>query len=101
MITFFAIFLSLNYLIDNSTYHLISNCIYLIQFFSHILTSFLNPGIPSRKNFLPNYVKENNINLNDENPNLEICRLCNIIIDKNDNVSHCEECDICIIGNIK
>lgn len=58
----------------------------------------MNPGIPSRKSYLPEYIKLNNIDLNKKNPDLQICRLCNIIVHKKEMVSHCEECDICCIG---
>jgi len=58
----------------------------------------INPGIPLRKNFLPEYIKKNRIDLNKKNPDFQICRLCNIIVHKNDNVSHCEECDLCCVG---
>lgn len=74
--------------------------IWMIQAISHLTTSLINPGIPSRHNYLPEYIKENKIDLNKKNPDLQICRLCNIIVHKYDNVSHCEECDLCIIGNI-
>ena len=88
----------MNYFIEEDLFHLISTIIWLIQFFSHLLTACINPGIPSRRNFLPEYIRENNINLNKKNPNLQICRLCNIVVDKKEDVSHCEECDVCIIG---
>jgi len=88
----------MNHFFENNTYHLISSIIWGVQFFSHLLTACINPGIPSRKNFLPEYIKENKINLNEKNPNLQICRLCNIVVNKNDDVSHCEECDVCVIG---
>ena len=88
----------MNYLIKEDLYFLISTIIWIIQFISHLLTACLNPGIPSRKNFLPEYIRENNINLNKKNLNLKICRLCNIVVNKKDDVSHCEECDVCVIG---
>ena len=88
----------MNHYIENDTYHYTSLIIWLIQFISHILTSTLNPGIPSRKNFLPIYVKKNNINLCEDNSKIQICRLCNIVVDTKDGVSHCDQCDLCIIG---
>jgi len=82
----------------SENYTFIALIIYMFQAFSHLLTALINPGIPSRKNYLPEYIKANNIDLNKKNPDLQICRLCNIIVHKNEMVSHCEECDICCIG---
>lgn len=84
----------------NENYYLIALIIYITQAVSHILTVLLNPGIPKRKNFLPEYIKVNGIDLNKKNPDLQICRLCNIIVHKKEMVSHCEECDLCCIGII-
>jgi hypothetical protein len=91
----------MNYFVNESSFFIISTIIWALQFFSHISTALINPGIPSRNNFLPCYIKENKINLNEKNPNLQICRLCNIVVNKDDNVSHCEECDLCVIGKLK
>lgn len=82
----------------SESYNLVALVIYFIQAGSHLLTALINPGIPLRKNYLPEYIKANNIDLNKKNPDLQICRLCNIIVHKNDLVSHCEECDLCCIG---
>ena len=62
-----AIYFAMNHFFENNTYHLISSIIWGVQFFSHLLTACINPGIPSRKNFLTEYIKENKIN----NPNVE------------------------------
>lgn len=70
----------------------------MLQALSHLLTALINPGIPTRKNSMQEFVKVNKIDLSKNNPDLKICRLCNIIVHKDDNVSHCEDCDICILG---
>ncbi len=82
----------------SESYNLVAFVIYFVQAISHLLTALLNPGIPLRKNFLPEYIKLNGIDLNKKNPDLQICRLCNIIVHKSDMVSHCEECDLCCVG---
>jgi len=91
----------MNYLVYNKiseSYSLVALVIYAVQAVSHLLTVLLNPGIPLRKNFLPEYIKANGIDLNNKNPDLQICRLCNIIVNKKEMVSHCEECDLCCVG---
>ena len=82
----------------NDNYYIFATVFWIIQFVSQLFTALMNPGIPSRQNYLPQYIKVNKIDLNKKNPDLKICRLCNIIVHKDKEVSHCEDCDICILG---
>jgi hypothetical protein len=93
-----ALHFTMNYIIKDKYYFEISTIIWIIQFFSHLSTALLNPGIPSRRNYLPDFKKENNIDLTKKNNDYKICKICNIIVNEKDNVCHCEDCDICIIG---
>ena len=73
----------MNHFFENNTYHLISSIIWGVQFFSHLLTACINPGIPSRKNFLPEYIKENKIRHIKDIYNSE-----NLLVNFSENMSH-------------
>ena len=67
---------------------------------SQLYTIFINEGIPNRKWFLNNKIIANlieNDNFYDEfNINkFQICRKCNILIDKSLKIIHCDICNIC------
>jgi hypothetical protein len=73
--------------------------VYLTQVISHTLTSIINPGIPSRENFISNYVKQKSFDIKaTKESGYKICGICNIIVHERKNVSHCEDCDICVEG---
>lgn len=62
---------------------------------SFLLTVIVNPGIPERKYYYPNYIK----NINKENESeYTLCKKCNIITPKELDVSHCYYCDVCVIN---
>jgi hypothetical protein len=75
--------------------------VYFIQVSSHMLTSLVNPGIPSKENICPADVASNG-KVNVANiagyENHKYCKTCNILVPNNRNVNHCDECDICIEG---
>ena len=68
--------------------------IYISFVLTHLVTSFINPGIPPKKYFLENF----DMNQNDIQ-NYVICKKCKIIMDLDKGTEHCIDCDICIIGN--
>jgi hypothetical protein len=72
-------------------------CIYLTQTVSHVLTACLNPGIPSRENYITTHVKEKEIDMG-KREGYKICKHCNIIVHERYNVSHCDECALCCEG---
>lgn len=72
----------------------------VIQNVFHLYTFIINQGIPDRKWFLSQEVikkithdKEFNQNFNFER--YQICKVCNLLIDKELNVVHCCFCDVC------
>lgn len=67
---------------------------------SQIYTCVLNEGIPKRIWFLSNkiinYLIEDEIFYNEFNTNkYQICRKCNILIDKSLKIVHCDICNLC------
>ena len=66
--------------------------IFLLNFFSHLFTILINPGIPSRK-YYSMFSDENS----KRDYNLNECKKCNIIVPKELNVSHCYNCNVCIL----
>jgi hypothetical protein len=76
--------------------------IYLIQSISHIYTTLINPGIPNKNNYISDNVlqiiyanmKMSGVTFN----NYLNCKICNILVNKEDNVVHCDDCDICVKG---
>ena len=71
------------------------NIIFIIHFFSFLITVIANPGIPERKYYYNNYIK--NIKKEEESE-YDKCKKCNIITPKILNVSHCYYCDVCVIN---
>ena len=71
------------------------NVIFIIHFFSFLFTVIANPGIPERKYYYNNYIK--NIKKEEESE-YNKCKKCNIITPKILNVSHCYYCDVCVIN---
>lgn len=84
----------------SSFLRLVSYCVFLFQFITHIYCSLINPGIPSRNNF----ISERIIHLISQglqvDPNYlnkyRICKKCNIIISADQPITHCDICKICV-----
>ena len=89
-ITFYAFFYKYLFFI----FYYLGIIIYILFIFTHLFTSFCNPGIPPQKYFLENF----NINQS-EMQDYAICKKCKIIMDLDKGTEHCIDCDICIIGN--
>ena len=66
---------------------------YLMNFLNHAYIVFLNPGIPSPDNFSKNYLKTIK---KEDRKFFQVCEICNIIVDCDDDVRHCTECNICV-----
>ena len=76
---------------------------YLNYIFSHIISVFLNPGIPSKKyidNIINEYYKIKEFNNLDLNIKLKICKNCNLITKIKDNIKHCKICGICYFNKL-
>ena len=74
--------------------------LFYFQFIFHLITIFINEGIPEKKWFLneeliKNLCKNENLNQNFNFEKFQICKICNLLINKNNNVFHCEFCNIC------
>ena len=68
--------------------------IYILFVIIHLLTSLINPGLPTKEYFLENF--------NMSNPkvkNYVICKRCKVIMDLDRGTEHCVDCDICIMEN--
>jgi hypothetical protein len=68
-----------------------------------VYTTIINPGIPHRNNYLSteiiHSISQNILyNTNFNFDKYRICKDCNILIEKEDHVTHCDECKICIQG---
>jgi hypothetical protein len=77
---------------------------YFVQVNAHVMTSCLNPGIPSKDNICPVELAYNgkvNVSGTAGYENHKYCNVCNIIMPNDRHVSHCDECNICIEGNYK
>ena len=72
------------------------NYFFVSYLISHILSIFINPGIPSFKyNQIIKYnLKENRIN----KLNCSKCQKCNLCYKLKDNIGHCKKCNICYYG---
>ena len=66
---------------------------YLMNFLNHSYIVLLNPGIPSPDNFSKNYLKTIK---KEDRKFFQVCEICNIIVDCDDDVRHCTECNICV-----
>jgi len=76
--------------------------IYLIQSISQIYTMLINPGIPNKNNYISeNVLQIIYLNMKMSGITFEkyrTCKVCNILVNKDDNVIHCDDCDICVKG---
>lgn len=76
--------------------------IYLIQELSQVYTMLINPGIPNKNS----YISENVLQIIYINMKMSgltfdkyrTCKICNILVNKEDNVIHCDDCNICVKG---
>ena len=77
--------------------------IFLIQVMIHLYTMLINPGIPNKNN----YISENVLQIIYMNMKMSgmtfdkyrTCKICNILVNKEDGVIHCDDCNICVKGN--
>ena len=68
--------------------------IYILFVFFHLITSLINPGLPTSDYFLENF----NI-AESKSENYVICKKCKVIMDLDKGTEHCVDCDICVMGN--
>ena len=75
----------------------LSFMIYLIQISCYTYTFLKNPGIPGREMELDNiYLKEVLKGIK----NYRICKVCNVIMNRNKDTNHCDDCNVCIEGKL-
>jgi hypothetical protein len=69
--------------------------LYLIHIISYAYTALKNPGIPKQEMELENSdLKE----VLKKIKNYKICKICNVIMNRNKDTNHCDDCGICIEG---
>lgn len=71
------------------------NIIFGIHFITFLYTIIINPGIPERKYYARNYIK--NVK-KEEKLKYVNCKICNIITPKSLKAIHCYYCDVCVIN---
>jgi hypothetical protein len=77
---------------------------YILQTFSQISCSITNPGIPHRNNYVSDgvmfsiyqQIKQNNCKLD----KYRVCKICNILVSAQQDITHCEDCNICVESTI-
>ncbi len=83
-------------------FKLIGLSIFIIQNLSQIFTTLINPGIPNKNNYISDSIMQiiyKNMKLSGiKFDKYRICKQCNILVQKDDDVIHCDECDICVKG---
>jgi len=76
--------------------------IFIVQNLSQIYTSLINPGVPHKNNYISDSVMQiiyKNMKLSGVSFNkYRVCKICNILVNKDDYVIHCDECNICVEG---
>lgn len=81
---------------------LIGVSIYIIQVFSQVTCTLINPGIPHRNNYVSDSIMHTiyqNIKYNNYKfDKYRVCKICNILVSVEQDVTHCEECNICVEG---
>lgn len=94
--------LSIKYILNNFHYifRIVEILLFAILDFSQLYTTLINEGIPKRKWFLSNRIIncliEDEYFYNEFNINkYQICRKCNILIDKSLKIIHCDICNLC------
>ncbi len=73
-----------------------------MQIISQLVCTILNPGIPNRNNYVSDgvmhsiyqQVKYNNYKFD----KYRVCKICNIIVTVDQDITHCEDCNICVEG---
>ncbi len=65
---------------------------YIIFISSYLYTILINPGIPSKEYYIPNFRHKKIVE-----EEWTKCLKCNILIPNNFNVTHCVDCDVCVI----
>ena len=68
--------------------------LYILFVIFHLITSLINPGLPTKEYFLENFNMENS-----KIKNYVICKKCKVIMDLDKGTEHCVDCDICVMGN--
>ena len=68
--------------------------LYILFVIFHLITSLINPGLPTKEYFLENFNMENT-----KIKNYVICKKCKVIMDLDKGTEHCVDCDICVMGN--
>ena len=68
--------------------------IYILFVFFHLITSLINPGLPTKDYFLENFNMAES-----KSENYVICKKCKVIMDLDQGTEHCVDCDICVMGN--
>ena len=68
--------------------------LYALFVIFHLITSFINPGLPTKNYFLENFNMANS-----KIQNYVVCKKCKVIMDLDIGTEHCTDCDICIMGN--
>ena len=72
------------------------NYFFVAYLISHILSIFINPGIPS---FNYHQISLHDLKQNPSNRfNYSKCKKCNLCYRLKDNIGHCKECNICYFG---
>ena len=62
---------------------------------SYSYTALINPGIPKNCLDIDGDLKESLKDIK----NFRICKVCNVIMNKDQNTMHCDDCNACIEGN--
>lgn len=70
--------------------------IYFIQIVSYTYTALINPGIPKKEFDADGDLRDALKNIK----SFRICKICNIIMNKDIDTTHCDECNVCIEGKI-
>ena len=68
--------------------------LYILFVIFHLITSLINPGLPTKEYFLEIFNMENS-----KIKNYVICKKCKVIMDLDKGTEHCVDCDICVMGN--
>ena len=69
------------------------NYFFIAYLISHLLSIFLNPGIPSFK--YHKIIKQNLINNKINELDVTKCNICYLIYKLKDKISHCNKCNVC------
>ena len=77
--------------------------IYILQVFSQLYCTIINPGIPHRNNYVSETIMHSiyqNVKYNNYKfDKYRVCKRCNILVTVDQDIVHCDDCDICVEGN--